>query len=656
MLSSGASSSFRSSAWPDFQTGTNREWLVANKMGGFASSTLIGANVRRYHGLLLLDLGPPYGPCMLLNQVEEVVSYKSKLYALSTNQYPGAIHPQGYHHLTSFALHPFPTFEYELGDLVLEKRIVVIEGMPLVGVEYRVKSGDALCTLGVRPLINFRSFHHLTREQPDLRPHSAAGEGELRARLSPSSPWLHIAHNAGEFVINPVWNRRVIYPVEMERGLDFEEDLFSPGYLHFQISQGDEAMLVASLDPLGLDRWKDEVNDETERRKGLLEEPSQEIEGQLQATFDQFLCRKEEKPYLIAGYPWFGEWGRDTLISVSRVPIQERWASDFREILLSYAERCDEGMLPNLLASDSGVLSYNQIDATLWFFEAVYRYVEQTGDLDVVKQFAWETMTNIIRFHEQGTRYGIHLNEEKLIQGGDPQSQLTWMDAKVGGEAVTPRHGMAVEINALWYNALCCCAALGRRSGEEDTAQRLEQLAKESQASFLRRFWMEEEGWLKDCIHGDGMEDRSLRPNQVMAASLSFPVLHRSQAKRMLDAIGPCLLTPYGLRSLQREDPRYVGIYAGPPERRDRSYHQGTVWAWLLGEYIKAAIYALEEDEAQSCVTRVLEGIQGHLAAAGLGGVSEIFDGDPPHRPRGCPWQAWSVAALLCILETAEEL
>jgi len=650
-----SSMTFNRSVWPDFRTGTNREWLVVNKLGGFASSTVIGANVRRYHGLLLLDLGPPYGPTLLLNQVEEVLSYKSKLYRLSTNQYPGTIHPQGYLHLSAFSLHPFPCFEYRLGDLTLKKRILILEGLPLVGIEYTVLEGDALCTLGVRPLINFRYFHHLTREQPDLRPHSAAGDGELRTRLSPSSPWIHIAHNAGEFVVNPIWNRRVMYPVEMERGLDHEEDLFSPGYLHFQISQGDEALLVASLDPLGMDRWRGEVRQEEARRQERFADVSDEMERELRVSFEQFVVKRGGRPVIIAGYPWFGEWGRDTMICLSRVSPRDDQASTFRSILLSYVERCDEGMLPNMLASDTGEMSYNQIDGTLWFFEAVYRYVNHTADLEVVKGLVWDSMSKIIQAHERGTRYEIRLNEEGLVQAGDPQTQLTWMDAKVGEEAITPRYGMAVEVNALWYNALRVGEALGKSLGQEGESRRLAELAEKAKESFLRRFWMEESGWLRDCVHQDGYEDNRMRPNQLVAASLSFPVLSQEQTRRMLDNIAPFLLTPYGLRSLWREDAGYKGRYSGPPEQRDRAYHQGTLWAWLLGEYARAAVYALDKKEAQSRISCILDGMRGHLSVAGLGGISEIFDGDPPHQPRGCPWQAWSVAAILSIMDLVKE-
>lgn len=644
-------------AWPDFATGISREWIQPNGLGGYASATIIGANVRRYHGLLLVDLGPPQGLTMLLNEVEEVVSYRGNLYALSTHQYPGTVHPQGYLFLDSFELNPFPCFTYRLGEIRLQKRILTLKGRPLVGIEYSIPEGVAVCSIGVRPLINYRHYHHLTRESPHLRPLTAAGSGELRSRLTADSPWIHISHNAGEFVVDPIWNRRVQYPIEMERGLDAEEDLFCPGYLHFQLSPGEKALVVAATDPMGLDRWDDLVAvEEEQRRKGVGQNDGSRWMSSLGQAFEHFMIEMHGRPALVAGYPWFGEWGRDSMIALSRVPILPRWKDHLRSILLAYSEQCDHGMLPNVFTSDATQPAYNEIDASLWYFEAVQRFVDQTLDRSVLGDFALRAMACIVAGYRTGTRFGIRVAEDALVEGGDSHTQLTWMDAKVGNQVITSRHGKAVEVNALWYNALKVYGRFLEEAGRADEASELGRMAELAKESFLRLFWMEAEGRLKDCVSQAG-DDLSMRPNQIMSASLTYPLLSPAQARRMVDAVSISLLTPYGLRTLAREDARYRGAYAGPPEIRDRAYHQGTVWPWLTAELARAIQYSAEDKTSvPGRIQGLLDPFIGHLDAAGLGSISEIFDGDPPHMPRGCPFQMWSVTSVLHMAKMVRSL
>jgi predicted glycogen debranching enzyme len=601
----------------DFTESVKHEWLETNGIGGFASSTVAGANTRRYHGLLMAATEPPAVRCLLLSKLEETLIVGTQRFELSTNLYPGVVHPEGYRYLTGFRLDPFPVFTFEAGGVTVEKRVFMVQGENTVVVEYQALGGLG-CQLELRPLIAFRGYHDLTHENSALNGNLTQSAGLFSIQPYPGLPELHVAHNARALKRRAHWYFHFEYPIERERGLDFHEDLFCPCVLEFDLAPNQPAIVIASTTVHHASEAESLKTDETGRRA-----PS----NSLTAAAGQFIVRRGPLHTVIAGYPWFADWARDTMIALPGLTLATGRFDLAREILLAFAACLDQGMLPNKFSDVGGPLEYNTIDATLWFFEAIRQYIEYSKDTEFVHTHLSEKLKDIIDWHVRGTRFGIHMDADGLLAGGDGATQLTWMDARVDGRPVTPRNGKPVEIQALWYNAL-------RFTQYED-------LAAKAAESFNRLFWNEEAGFLYDVIDGD-RRDSSLRPNQVIALSLGYCAIPEDRARRILAAVESNLLTPFGLRTLAPSDPAYRGRYEGSPAERDSAYHQGTVWPWLLSPFI-AAQRRFNGQRA----TELLEPLLAFAQSRGTGQIPEIFDGDPPHEPRGCFAQAWSVAALV---------
>jgi len=610
----------------NFAESVKREWLETNALGGFASSTVAGANTRRYHGLLMAATEPPAVRCLLLSKLEETVIVGLQRYEISTNLYPGAVHPDGYRYLTEFRLDPFPVFTFEAGGVTVEKRVFVVQGENTVVVEYEALGGLG-CQLELRPLIAFRGYHDLTHENSALNGNLDQSAGLFSIQPYPGLPDLHVAHNARALKRRGHWYFHFEYPIERERGLDFQEDLFCPCLLEFDLAPNQPAIVIASTTVHHASESASLKADEFGRRGNS---------ETLTAAAGQFVVRRGELHTVIAGYPWFADWARDTMIALPGLTLATGRFDVARDILLGFAGRLDQGMLPNRFSDAGGPLEYNSIDATLWFFEAIRQYIEYSKDAEFVRTHLYEKLNDIIDWHVRGTRLGIHMDADGLLAGGDVTTQLTWMDARVDGRPVTPRNGKPVEIQALWYNALRFTASLTNDARYED-------LAAKAAESFNRSFWNEEAGFLYDAIDGD-RRDSSLRPNQVIALSLGYCAIPEDRARRILAAVERSLLTPVGLRTLAPFDPGYRGRYEGSPADRDSAYHQGTVWPWLLGPFIAAERRFNEERAAE-----LLEPLLAFAQSRGTGQIPEIFDGDAPHEPRGCFAQAWSVAEVLKV-------
>ncbi|MDQ6676549.1 MAG: glycogen debranching enzyme N-terminal domain-containing protein [Acidobacteriota bacterium] len=617
---------------PDAAIG--REWLEADGLGGFASSTAIGLNTRRYHGLLVAALEPPAGRAVLLSKLEETLVLDGRAYELSANQYPGTIHPAGYRWQTSFRLDPFPVFTWHVEDIELYKSVFLVHGESTVVVQYILRAqGPAAripCKLQVRPLIAFRDFHNLTHENNALNPICVQEPGRLTIHPYPDLPPLNFSYDTETCAASGDWYHRFQYARERERGLDFEEDLFQPFVLDFDLTAKAQATVIASLAFHDVSEAGALRAAELSRRKAA---PS--------PHGDRFVVRRGEGKSLIAGYHWFGDWGRDTMISLPGLLIGPGATEDAAAILLQFAGMASDGMLPNRFPDKGATPEYNTVDAALWFFEAVRALQEATGDRAAVDNVL-PVMRGMIRDYRQGTRFGIRMEPDGLLHSGEPGVQLTWMDARVNGREVTPRTGKAVEIQALWYNALCILAKL-------DNSAELAELAARAKRSFASLFWNPQTRYLNDVWNDDGTPDASLRPNQLFAIGLPHKIFDRSsETLSVLDAVERDLLTPYGLRTLSPRDPRYRGRYTGPPEERDAAYHQGTVWPWLIGTFVCAYLDAHKDSEAARA--RAGEWLQPLLAyrdGSGLGALPEIFDGDSPHAPRGALAQAWSMAEVL---------
>ena len=630
-----------------------REWLETNGIGGFASSTITGMNTRRYHGLLVAATKPPVGRMVLLSKMEETLVLGERRFDLSCNRYPGVIHPQGHAHLKEFRQDPFPIFVYQVEGIELEKSVFLVHGENTTVIQYELR-GDVLgaCTLELRPLIAFRDYHSTTRENGSLNPSLDIKPGCVKCSPYQGCPDLYLAHTAGDVRQTGDWYRNFEYSVEEHRGLDYREDLFNPLVLPFDLGRDPRASLVASTEArawVSADRLRSE---EIERRSAVLAAvPSEDpLARSLVQAADQFIVRRGGQSTVIAGYHWFSDWGRDTMIALPGLTLVTGRFDAARGILLAFADSVDRGMLPNRFPDAGETPEYNTVDATLWFFEAVRAFAEHTGDYEFIRTKLYAVLADIVAWHERGTRYGIRLDGDGLLLAGEPGVQLTWMDAKVGDWVVTPRHGKPVEIQALWYNALRTMEDLAARFSADPAAGRYKQLAERARKSFCEQFWNEPAGCLYDVVSGD-TRDASIRPNQIFAVSLFHGMLSREKAKSVAASVERHLLTAYGLRSLAPSDPQYRGRYEGNPWSRDSAYHQGTVWPWLLGPFLTAYLKVNGRSaKARRQAAEWLAEFRRYVQDEGLGQVPEVFDGDAPHRAGGCLAQAWSVAELLRTL------
>jgi predicted glycogen debranching enzyme len=633
----------------DLDSSLSREWLETNGLGGFSSSTIVGLNTRRYHGLLTAATRPPVGRMLLLSKLEETLILGGQRFELSANQYPGAVHPQGYQFLKHFRLDPFPVFTYEVEGVTLEKSVFMVQGENTTVAEYRLLGGAAHdCKLELRPLIAFRDYHSTTHENSGINTAVETAPGLATFTPYAGLPALHLAHNAVALDAAGFWFRDFEYAVERERGLDFTEDLFSPCALTFELGARKPATVIASTERRAAASAAAYRRTEVARRQAIraaapVKNPLVE---DLCAAADQYLVARGEQYTVIAGYPWFSDWGRDTMIALPGLTLTTGRPEVARGILLTFARHVDQGMLPNRFPDAGEQPEYNTVDATLWFFEAVRSYLQYTGDYDFVREHLYAALTDILGWHFRGARHGIKVDPSGLLASGEPGVQLTWMDAKIGDWVVTPRHGKPVEIQALWYNALCVMEELAQKFGDHAGENRYKAAAAMARWSFNRLFWNEQAGCLYDVVNG-GPPDASLRPNQIFAVSLHHTMLAPERARGVVDVVERELLTPFGLRTLPRNDPRYAPHYQGDARSRDAVYHQGTVWPWLMGPFITAYMRVHTPRSAKPKMAAWLENFAQHLREAGLGQVSEIFDADPPHTPRGCFAQAWSVAELL---------
>jgi predicted glycogen debranching enzyme len=637
----------------DLNHALSLEWLETNGRGGFASGTVAGANTRRYHALLLTARRPPSDRYVLVNHVEEWLSIDGETVSLSTNLYPGAIHPNGYTHCTSFSSIPWPTWTFTCRGKKIQREIFCIQGRDIVVVRWKLigtKKGPVV--LNVRPMLTGRDYHGLHHENGTLLAEAKLQEGQVVWCPYHSLPAVRAFHS-GSYHHQPDWYRYLDFPVERQRGLDFQEDWWSPGEFRFELQPGRDHTLAFSseiVDKLDVARL---TKRERIRRAGLYEavpgvDPLAET---LRQAAEVFLVQRGTKQTIIAGYPWFTDWGRDTFISLPGLCLVTGRYDVAWQVIESFAGHVSEGMVPNRFPDIGEEPEYNTIDAALWFVYAVERYLTYSKSTAGVRSVVWPAIKQILDGYRRGTRYDIHMDGDGLIAGGTTGIQLTWMDAKVGDWVVTPRHGKPVEIQALWVRALDVGARLAVQCGELDYAAGCRKDRARAVKSFHQRFWYEEGKYLYDTIDGPEGNDPSIRPNQVYAIALCDDLLTKEQAKQVLQVVKEHLLTPVGLRTLSPQDHRYRPRYEGGPTERDSAYHQGTVWPFLLGSFVTAWLKAY----GTSAKTRVksrsfLEGLGFHFQEACLGQVSEIFDGDAPHHPRGCPAQAWSIAEPLRAL------
>jgi predicted glycogen debranching enzyme len=586
---------------------------------------------------------------VLLSKFEETLIIDGERFEISCNQYPGTVNPEGYKYLTGFRLDPFPVWTFTVGGIEIERKLFMVYGENTTVITWSAKASNKNVALELKPLLAFRDHHHLRHEDTNFGTDYDVEVGLVSIQPYAEMPRLYVAHNAKAIERQGHWYRNFEYAIEQERGFDFSEDLFQPFSMRFDLAK--PANVIASTESKKMDQAPILESVQIARRKDLVEaaDASDDFHAALALAADQFIVSRGTGKTVIAGYPWFSDWGRDTMIALGGLTLSTNRPEIARSILTEFSKHISEGMLPNRFPDAGETPEYNTVDATLWFFEAIRAYAEKTGDFEFVRETLYAKLVDIIVWHVRGTRYGIHVDTDGLLYAGEAGQQLTWMDAKIGDWVVTPRTGKAVEIQALWYNALCIMSDLAMRFGDAEDQPKYFEMAAIAKDSFNGQFWNEAEQCLFDVIDGDE-KDASVRPNQIFAISLSHSMLDAATGRKIVDKVEADLLTPVGLRSLSPKDPRYVPIYIGSPHDRDASYHQGTVWGWLIGPFVDAYRKVHSTDKnIEKRVDDILVGFHSHLTEAMVGQISEIFDADPPHLPRGCAAQAWSVAELLRV-------
>ncbi len=639
----------------DFSRAITLEWLETDGMGGYASSTVLGINTRRYHGLLIAAATPPVDRLLLLAKIEETVSLGATPFLLSANCYPDTIYPHGHTHLDLFRLAPWPIFTYRMGEAYLDKHCFMVHGEPTTVVAYHLRQAEEPADIHLRLMVGFRGHHELRGEETSMET-TIRQEDDIVVVEPPSGLHpLYVAHTGTKVDTSAFWYHQLTYPWETERGLADEEDLYSPLALIGRIEPGGWLTVVASARRPGSVDREALMEAERERRSSLVRPgASQAVETLSHATSRFIVRRGAEGTNIIAGYPWFTDWGRDAMISLPGLALAAGRPTLARSLLETYAGLLADGLLPNYFPEDGGPPSYDSVDAALWFIVAAHRYMEATGDEVFLKDRLGEACRAILSAYEAGTASAIRMDVDGLLTAGGPGSHLTWMDGKVGDVVITPRHGKPVEVNALWYNALSIGAAFAERLGWSSDAERWAALAGRVRERFDEAFWYDDGGHCYDLVRGDE-RDVSIRPNQIFALSLPYPMLDEARRAGVLAVVTAHLLTPMGLRTLSPYNPRYKGRHGKTLWEQDAAYHQGTVWAYLMGPYIDAYLTVHGEGpNVRDHARRLLEPLLDHLQEACLGTVSELFDGDPPHAPQGCTAQAWSVAELLRVLTRLE--
>jgi predicted glycogen debranching enzyme len=632
----------------------NREWIVTNGIGGYASATVAGVLTRRYHGLLVAALDPPLGRTVLVAKLDDSVSFDGDPIPLFANQWhdgEAPIEPDGFRHLVQFHLEgTTPVWTHEIEGALVEKRVWMEHGANTTYVKYDYRSGPGTIHLGAKILVNHRDFHQTTRSG-DWHMNVDGVANGIRVNAFEGATPIYLLSDSATIEPRHEWYRGYFLSVEAFRGLDALDDNLHVARAEATLEPGESTTLVLSTEPDPPLNGVTALAERTQYEDGVI--ASADVAGdhrleRLALAADQFIVRRssdgDDGRTVIAGYHWFGDWGRDTMIALPGLTLATGRHAEAGQILRTFARHVDRGMLPNRFPDDGDVPEYNTIDATLWFFEAIRALHAVTNDVDLVADL-FPVLAGIVAWHQKGTRYGIRVDpEDGLLAGGEPGVQLTWMDAKVGDWVVTPRIGKPVEINALWYNALRTMAEFARLLGESPTPY--ESSADNVQESF-GRFWNGDREFCFDVIDGPDGDDPALRPNQLFAVSLFHSPLPSDRQRSVVDACAASLLTPLGLRTLGPDEPGYRGRFGGGPMERDGAYHQGTVWPWLIGPFADAHLRVYDDPAA---VRDLLEPLIAHLNEYGMGSIAECAEGDPPHDPRATIAQAWSVSEVLRVL------
>jgi len=618
------------------------EWLESDGLGGFASGTVCGERTRRYHAALLVATTPPTGRMALVNGIDVFVRTPVGRFALSSQRYtPDVVYPDGASRIESFVSEPWPTWTFMLPDGTrLQHEILAAHGRPLTLLTWRLLSQGGDVSLAVRPLMSGRDYHSLHHENGAFRFDAEQNGAIVSWQPYDGVPGIRTCSN-GHYSHEPDWYRNFFYRAEQDRGLDAVEDLASPGTFRFDLAAGEARLALTTLSNeqlRGLDL--EELRESERRRRKAFLTP-------LDRAADSYVVARGTGSTIVAGYPWFTDWGRDTFIALPGICLATGRLDVARDILLAWSDAVSEGMLPNRFPDSGQAPEFNAADASLWFVVAVQAFLDEAArrkyPVRVRDQRTFDrAIGQIVEGHAGGTRHGIRMDDDALLAAGEPGIQLTWMDARIGDRVVTPRIGKPVEIQCLWINAL---AIAGARDARWNAIQQ------KALRSFASRFWNDDRASLYDVVdvnHVPGTVDASLRPNQIFAVGgLPLMLVPAARARRIVETVERELLVPLGLRTLAPGEPGYVGSYGGGVETRDGAYHQGTAWPWLLYAFAEACVRTKAPEKASQSIEGIADALRGCLQTTGIGHLPEVVSGDAPHAPGGCPFQAWSLAALL---------
>ena len=623
-----------------------REILRSNRAGSYSSTTIVGCNTRKYHGWLVCPVDELGGERhVLLSSVDATVVSNGQSFNTGIHKYHGDHYsPKGHKYVEDFDIQDIPGMTYRVGNVIMKQERILVHYEEQLLIRYTIIDTDEPVKLQLRPFLAFRNIHQLTRANMWANTRTEPVPNGVKIRMYEGFPYLHMQLSSrAEFVPVPDWYLGIEYTEEQKRGYDYSEDLFVPGFFEISASKGDVIVLSVSTveeKPAGL---------KAKFTKTLSTKiPRSDFRNCLRNAAQQFIEKRGENTNIIAGYPWFGSWGRDTFISLPGLALARKSEDLYAAVIDTQVRRMKGGLFPNMGDHDNP--AFNSVDAPLWFFQALYSY--GLDQKETWKRYG-TAMKDVLNAYRSGTSFGIHMRENGLIYSGAPGKALTWMDAVVHGVPVTPRDGYAVEINALWYNAVCFSVDCARAARDRSFVKEWETLPELITRSFNEIFWDEEIGYLADYVNDNEKRNMQVRPNMVLATSLPYTMLTRDQMKRILDIVNRMLVTPRGLRTLSPSEEGYKGIYCGDQETRDSAYHQGTVWPWLVGPFCDGWLRVYGEGGA-SRVRKLIMGFEETLTEAGISTISEIYDGDPPHSPRGAISQAWSVGEILRIFTLLE--
>lgn len=631
------------------------EWLVTNGIGGYASSSVIGANTRKYHGLLVASLNPPVNRQVLVNRTEEFIVTKDREFIpLTSNQYPGSVYPEGYLNLEEFSRDPIPTFHYKTKAGKVSKSIFMPYGSNTTLVEY-TNTGDQEVLLSVHPLFNDRDFHSLTSEHPHIDFQYSHLGNNIKVKAGHWSTPAYWSFNKGNFYQDRTWYKGLEYLRELDRGFPFTEDAYQIGYVEATLKPGESAFMIFTSEEMMMQKNPSELkSQELDRLKKLVpQDVKNNFYKDLIIAADQFVVKRNstQSHTIIAGYHWFTDWGRDTMIAMLGGTISLGKKEESASIIRTFLRYLDQGMIPNRFPdNEDDEREYNTIDGTLWLFIAVYEYYHKFKDQEFLAS-VYPQLEEILKAHVKGTRYNIHATEQGFLAGGDENTQLTWMDVKIGDYAVTPRYGCPVEINALWYNALKIYE-FAANAIDKKPVQDIVEMADKLEQNFESAFW-NEAGYLNDIYFESGKVDSKIRPNQLYAVSLPFTLLTIDKQRQVVETARKYLLTPLGMRTLNQDHKEFRPVYEGNAWDRDTAYHQGTVWPFVVGEYMMALLQARDySQEAVLECKNIIDGFQEHFYTnTGIHCIAEIMDGKDPKDGKGTIHQAWSVTALIRVLD-----